>query len=122
MARSHRFGIRCEQLAARHLAAAGWCVTHRNYRFGHREIDLIARRGDLVAFVEVKGRTGSAYGHPLAAVTLRKRREIERVARQWVARFGRPGDVYRFDAIAVRLDAVGAPLVDHVPDAWRLGS
>jgi putative endonuclease len=120
MARSHRFGIRCEQLAARHLVAGGWRVLHRNYRFGHREIDLIARRGDLVAFVEVKGRTGPAWGHPLAAVTPRKQREIERVARQWIARFGRPGLSYRFDAIAVRLDARGAPIVDHVPDAWRL--
>jgi len=122
MAVSHRFGIRCEQLAARHLAAAGWRVLHRNYRFGHREIDLIVRRGEVVAFVEVKGRSGTAYGHPLAAVTPRKRREIERVARQWMARFGRPGDVYRFDAVAVRLDAAGAPLIDHVPDAWRPGS
>ncbi|MGD8277753.1 MAG: YraN family protein [Gemmatimonadota bacterium] len=122
MARSHRFGIRCEQLAARHLIDGGWQVLHRNYRFGHREIDLIARHGDVVAFVEVKGRTGPAYGHPLVAVTARKQREIERVARQWIARYGRSGEVYRFDAIAVRLDASGAPVVDHVPDAWRLGA
>jgi putative endonuclease len=122
MARSHRFGIRCEQLAARHLTAAGWDVLDRNYRFGHREIDLIARSGAVVAFVEVKGRTGTAWGHPLAAVTRRKQREIERVARQWIARFGRPADVYRFDAIAVRLDAGGCPVVDHVADAWRLGT
>jgi len=120
MARSHRFGIRCEQLAARHLVADGWQLLHRNYRFGHREIDLIARRGAVVAFVEVKGRNGVRYGHPLDAVTGRKQREIERVARQWVARYGRPGDVYRFDAISVRVAAGGAPLVEHVPDAWRL--
>jgi len=120
MARSHRFGIRCEELAARHLVAEGWQLLHRNYRFGHREIDLIVRREAVVAFIEVKGRTGARYGHPLDAVTARKQREIERVARQWVARFGRPGDVYRFDAIAVRLAADGEPRVEHVPDAWRL--
>jgi len=122
MARSHRFGIRCEQIAARHLTDTGWRVVARNYRFGHREIDVIARRGEIVAFVEVKGRTGTACGHPLDAVTPRKQREIERVARQWIARFGRPADVYRFDAIAVRIDGGGAAIVDHVADAWRLGT
>lgn len=120
MAESHDFGTRCEQAAARHLGEAGWQILARNYRFGHREIDLITRQGSLVAFVEVKGRTASGYGHPLLAVTRRKRREIQRVAQQWIARHGRPGDVYRFDAVAVLLDRHGRPLVEHVPDAWRL--
>lgn len=120
MAESHEFGVRCEAAAARHLAEAGWRIVARNYRFGHGEIDLIARQGDTVLFVEVKGRTGSEHGHPLLAVTRRKQRQIERVARQWITRFGRPGDVYRFDAVAVLPEGRGRIVVEHVPDAWRL--
>ena len=91
----------------------------RNFRHGRKEIDLVARRGDLVAFVEVKSRRSGTCGHPLEAITPRKRAEIQEVATAWIGSFGAPGDSYRFDAIAVRLDAE-PPLIDHVEDAWRL--
>jgi putative endonuclease len=120
MSSSHDLGRRGEALAARVLERAGWTVLHRGFRFGRKEIDLIARRGRLVAFVEVKTRGGTRFGDPLAAVTAAKRREIETVARAWIARHGRPADLYRFDAVAVRWEG-GAAAVDHVEDAWRLG-
>ena len=112
-------GDRGEELAARHLARAGWTVTHRNFRLGHKEIDLVARRGEVVAFVEVKTRAGLGYGHPLEAITAKKRREIQQVAGAWIERFGRPDDVYRFDAVAVLVRG-GEPEVEHVEDAWRM--
>jgi putative endonuclease len=62
-------GDRGEQLAAGYLAERGWVILHRNYRIGHREIDLVARRNEVVAFVEVKTRGGLGYGHPLEAIT-----------------------------------------------------
>jgi putative endonuclease len=120
MAESHRLGATGEELAARHLERAGWRVLARNFRFGHKEIDLIVRRGRTVAFVEVKTRTRLRWGHPLEAIDARKRAEIERVARVWLARYGRPGDEFRFDAIAVLRDGSGALTVEHVEDAWRL--
>jgi putative endonuclease len=112
-------GDRGEEIAARHLARAGWTVTHRNFRLGHKEIDLVARRGEVVAFVEVKTRAGLGYGHPLEAITARKRREIAQVATAWIERHGAPGDVYRFDAVAVLVRG-GEPEVEHVEDAWRM--
>ncbi len=112
-------GDRGEEIAARHLARAGWTVTHRNFRLGHKEIDLVARRGEVVAFVEVKTRAGLGYGHPLEAITAKKRREIAQVAGAWIERFGRPDDVYRFDAVAVLVRG-GQPEVEHVEDAWRM--
>ncbi len=121
MAASHDFGRLGEDLAARFLAARGWTVIERNFRLGHKEVDLVARRRGVVAFVEVKSRSGPDYGHPLEAITAGKRREIELVARAWVARHGRPGDVYRFDAMAVHRDGGRPPRVEHVEDAWRLG-
>ena len=120
MADSHRLGLSGEDLAARHLEGEGWRIVARNYRFGHREIDLIARRGRTVAFVEVKTRSRLRWGHPLLAIDARKRAEIERVARVWVERHGRAGDEYRFDAIAIVRSGEGALRIEHVPDAWRL--
>lgn len=113
-------GDRGEQLAADHLVRAGWTVLHRNFRLGKKEIDLVARRGEVVAFVEVKTRGGLGYGHPLEAITAKKRREIHQVAGAWMERHGRPGDVYRFDAVAVLVRAGGEPSVEHVEDAWRM--
>jgi putative endonuclease len=111
-------GDRGEALAAEHLEGKGWRILHRNFRVGRREIDLVARRGEVVAFVEVKTRAGLGYGHPLEAVTRRKRREVQQVAQSWLHRFGQPGDTYRFDAVAVRLPSGGPPVVEHVEDAW----
>lgn len=119
MARSHRLGAEGEALAAHYLERAGWRVVARNYRFGHREIDLIARRGRVVAFVEVKTRSRVRWGHPLCAIDAAKRAEIERVARVWLERHGCRGDEFRFDAIAVYRTDDGALRVEHVPDAWR---
>lgn len=113
-------GDRGEELAARHLEAGGWIVLHRNFRMGHKEIDLVARRGEVVAFVEVKTRAGLGYGHPLEAITWKKRREIGRVAMAWIDRHGRPGDTYRFDAVAILVEAGREPAIEHVEDAWRL--
>jgi putative endonuclease len=113
-------GDRGEQLAAGYLAERGWVILHRNYRIGHREIDLVARRNEVVAFVEVKTRGGLGYGHPLEAITRKKRGEIQRVAAAWVKAHGLSGDVYRFDAVAVLLPAGGEPVIEHVEDAWRM--
>ncbi len=119
---SHRdLGVHGERLAAHHLARLGYTILERNYRFGRREVDLIIRREGLVAFVEVKTRAGDGFGHPLEAITALKRREIERVARRWQQRHGRPGLEYRFDAVGVVIERGVAPVIEYVPNAWRLG-
>ncbi len=120
MGAGHELGRRGEALAAELLEAAGWRILARNFRYRRKEIDLIARRGAVVAFVEVKARAGPAFGHPLEAVTPAKRREIETVARAWVARFGKPADTYRFDTVAVLCEEGRPPRLLHVEDAWRL--
>ena len=115
-----RLGGRGEDLAADFLRERGWSILHRNFRAGRKEIDLVARRGEVVAFVEVKTRAGRGYGHPLEAITGKKRREIYAVAGAWIERFGAEGDTYRFDAVAVLVLGGGEPLVEHVEDAWRM--
>src|SRR2546425_7110707 len=70
----HRQGLAAEQQAIRYLASRGWFVLAHRFRAGRIEIDLIARRGRLVAFVEVKARRSDAFGSPLEAVTGAQRR------------------------------------------------
>lgn len=118
---THRVGVRFEDAALAWLEARGWRLVARNVRFQRREIDLIVRRADIVAFVEVKGRRSDAYGHPVEAVTRRKQIEIESVARWWVARHAEAGVRYRFDVVAAVPDGVGRIAIAHVEDAWRPG-
>ena len=118
---SYQTGQRYEAWAAEFLEARGWSVLDRNVRFQRKEIDLIVRRGRTVAFVEVKDRRGPGFGDPLEAITWRKRREIERVARWWIEAKGRQGDVYRFDALAIYDRDQASPRILHVEDAWWLG-
>ncbi len=111
-----RDGLAAERQAIAFLLAGGWKIVAHRFRAGRSEIDVVARRGRLVAFVEVKARRGEGFGHPLEAVTGPKRRDLVRVARAWMDRFGRPGDVYRFDCIGIQ----GGRL-EHVEDAFRPG-
>lgn len=115
-------GRRFESAAADHLTRAGYRILARNLRRGHGEVDLVAERDGIVVFVEVKGRTGRECGHPLEAITRRKRREVEAVARRW-ARENCPARGYRFDAIAVEPQGQNGDswCITHVPDAWRPG-
>src|SRR5688572_1498598 len=117
---THDLGRGFEDMVADYLSGRGWKILDRNVRFGRREIDLVARRERVVAFIEVKGRRGPGYGHPLEAITWKKRREIAAVALWWTQRFGEPGLCYRFDAVAVERSADGRFSVKHVEDAWRL--
>ncbi len=117
----HRLGVEGEEAAIAHLRERGWQVLDHRFRMGRLEIDLVARREGIVAFVEVKTRIGSGFGSPLEAVTWRKQREIGRVAQAWVDRRGVGGETYRFDVIGVTLSRGGRRVIQHVEDAFRLG-
>jgi putative endonuclease len=109
-------GLAGEEQAIRYLLSRGWTLVAHRFRVGHAEVDLVVRRGDLVAFVEVKTRRGAAFGSPFSAVTGPKRREIVKVARVWADRFGKPSDIYRFDCVGV-VDG----RLDHLEDAFKPG-
>lgn len=116
---AEREGRRGEDAAAGYLRRAGWRILARNWRFGHKEIDVVAERAGVVAFVEVKSRKRDGLGHPLETITASKRRDLGTAARGWIARHGRPGQSYRFDAVYVVRGPRGRVL-EHVPDAWRV--
>jgi putative endonuclease len=130
MAAHNDFGAHAERLAAALLERNGWTILHRNWRFGRREIDLVARRGRTVAFVEVKARASVTHGHPLESIGWRKRRDLAVAAQAWMARHGAPGQEYRFDAVHVVAGrpaggpspAGTAPVaaVHHTENAWSM--
>lgn len=124
MATHNEFGVQAERLAEDHLAALGWTVVERNWRWRHKEIDLIVRRGATIAFVEVRARRSTSHGHPLETIGRRKRRDLAMAARAWIARFARPGDEFRFDAVSVLARAgslgSGSAEVDHLENAWAV--
>ena len=113
-----RRGRRFEALAEGLLNETGWRILDRNVRFLRKEIDLVVEKEGLVAFVEVKGRSGPAFGHPLEAITRSKRRAISVVARAWIARSDFRARSYRFDAVSVRLMPDGSFELEHVEGAW----
>jgi putative endonuclease len=116
-------GERGERIAERFLVEKGAEVLDRRFRSGHRDIDLVtewpARDGSdrVIAFVEVKTRLSPEYGGPLGAVHWRKQRELVKAARDWMARFHRSGDAYRFDVIGVVFGSNGPEIV-HIENAF----
>ena len=113
-----RRGRRFEALAEGLLKERGWRVLDRNVRFLRKEIDLVVEKDGLVAFVEVKGRSGPAFGHPLEAITWRKRRAISLAASAWIAQSDFRARSYRFDAVSVRAVSGGGFELEHVEGAW----
>lgn len=116
----HRLGLQGEEAAIEYLTARGWSVSAHRFRVGREELDLVVRRGRVVAFVEVKTRQGAGYGAGREAIGWRKRRALGRVAEAWRLRHGRPGDLYRFDVVEVSWSSGTGPTVVHLEDAWRL--
>jgi len=120
-ARQH-YGRAAEEAAARYLVQAGWRLMGRNVRVGRGELDIVARRGPVLAFVEVKARRTLTCGAPEDAVGAAKRRQVARLAELWLA--ARPWamdgvDEVRFDIIAV--DSVAFPsTIRHLPAAFTL--
>ena len=112
----HRLGLASEEQAMRFLQAQGWDIVAHRFRVGRIELDIVARRGHLVSFIEVKARRGTAFGSPFEAITGAKRREIVKAARVWMDRHGERADVYRFDCIAIVDNKL-----EHLEDAFRPG-
>lgn len=92
-----------ESLAAKHLKTRGCRILAQNYRARRGEIDLIARDGEFVVFVEVKTRRSLKFGLPQAAVTWQKQRQISKVALAYLQAQNLLDAPCRFDVIAIHL-------------------
>jgi putative endonuclease len=113
-------GRRGEDLAHRYLQRAGYAVVARNYKPGtDSEIDIVARKDELVVFVEVKSRRSMEYGAPERAMDAEKQKHIVRAARTYTTRAGIEWNRVRFDVISVVFTK--PPSVLHQQDAFFHG-
>jgi len=113
-------GRRGEDLAHRYLQKNGFTVVARNYKPGaDSEIDIVARQGDLVVFVEVKSRTSAEFGSPDRAIDSEKQKHIVRAARAYVNRGAIEWNQVRFDTISIIF--TDPPSIVHQQDAFFAG-
>jgi putative endonuclease len=111
-------GRAAEAAAADFLVRRGLRIVERNVRFAMGEIDLVARDGDTVVFVEVKARQAGWDEGPAAAVAWQKRRRLVRLAQLYL-KWRHLGDARcRFDVVAVTVAASGVSEVRHLPAAF----
>lgn len=115
-----------EDLACAYLTAQGYTILCRNYVAAHGEIDIIIKKEDLVAFVEVKSRTGFAqakrFGRPARAVDATKWNHIFLAAKQYLKE-NEIKEKLRLDVIEVYLDPddrTRAQKINHYPAAYRV--
>jgi putative endonuclease len=118
MNRARGLGLEGEARAARLLESRGYRVLARNARADRVELDLVAQRGDTLAFVEVKTRRGCGFGAPAEAVDWRKRQRLVRGAAAWLRANGRSATRVRFDVIVCEVDASGAWRLQHLEAAF----
>jgi len=112
----NELGQKGEQAAAEHLAAEGYKILERNWRFGKDEIDIIAEKGNFIVIVEVKTRSTSFFGEPEEAVDKQKRRFLIRAADKYVIQKAIDLEV-RFDIVAVIFEQ-GRQTIRHIEDAF----
>ena len=98
---SYQIGQKAENRAAAYLRLKGYHVLERNYRVPQGEIDLVARKGDMVVFVEVKARKDNSHGTPLEAVSPQKVHRVSAAAAVYLSGYTDSFTGCRFDVIAV---------------------
>jgi putative endonuclease len=110
-----------EELACRELERRGYAILARRYRQRMGEIDIIARDGRTLVFVEVKARDGRLFGEAADAVTWWKRRRIVQVALDYVTRRRLERQPCRFDVVSIHFDT-GEPVVQVFQNAFDAGT
>ncbi|QJW91744.1 YraN family protein [Spirosoma taeanense] len=116
MAQHNETGKQGEAEAVRYLQDKGYEILTRNYRYQHAEIDLIAQKGKLLVFAEVKTRTNISYGNPEEFVNYTKARLVMKAAEQYIFAQNWQFDV-RFDIVAVTKTGIELR-IRHIEDAF----
>jgi putative endonuclease len=120
MARLDRpsLGKHGEDVACRELGRRGYAILARRFRTRFGEIDIIARDGRTLVFIEVKTRSSAAFGTPAEAVTARKQAKIGLMASEYLLRRGATDLPCRFDVVGVAVEEGKAPVVELIRGAF----
>lgn len=117
MASHNELGALGEQFALQFLLEQGYCILETNWVCGHKEVDIIAKDGDTIVFVEVKTRKTPCLVEPETTVDIMKQKLLIYAANSYVTRFQYDLDV-RFDIIAIVIDNNNEKRIEHIPDAF----
>ena len=114
-----RLGQHSERFAVRLLQSQGYTIQETNVRFPVGEIDIVAREGETLCFVEVRSTASSQWGGPLASVTNRKRRHLIRAAQWYLSRLPRLPSQTRFDVVGITWGDGKTPALELIRGAFE---
>ncbi|MBS1645235.1 MAG: YraN family protein [Bacteroidetes bacterium] len=117
MGKNRETGTRGEQIAEDYLLAKGYTLLHRNWRTGHKEVDLIAEDDGLLVFLEIKTRSGLGFGYPEESVTEVKQNHLRTAAEAYLEQSSDHKTV-RFDVISILLNGTTVAELRHIKDAF----
>lgn len=109
-------GIIGEEIACKYLMSKNYIILERNYRNKIGEIDIIAKSGELIVFVEVKTRTSTNYGYAYEAVNKKKQTKIINTALCYIKQYNLKNFQFRFDIIEIYLGKENK--INHFEDAF----
>ncbi len=113
-------GDQAEQLVVEKLEREGWQIRDRNVNYRRGELDVVAQKGDVLAFVEVRMRSSNVWGDPSATVSYAKQRKVVLAAMQYVQKHKLHNHVIRFDVASV-IGRGDDAQVELIPDAFEAG-
>jgi putative endonuclease len=111
-------GDRGENRAARHLRDKGYKIITRNFTCDLGEVDIIARDGRTLVFVEVKTRESDEQASPDQQVDQQKQHQLTKVAKFYLSRYGFPPPPARFDVVSIVWPTGREPRIEHIQDAF----
>ncbi|HEX2907602.1 MAG TPA: YraN family protein [Phototrophicaceae bacterium] len=111
------FGNQGEQLAASHLQHQGYTIVAQNWHCQYGEIDIIARQGETLVFVEVRTRHARLTETAFESITERKQARLVRAVQVYLAQHNLEDGPWRVDVIAIAVPPSGSPVIDHITDA-----
>lgn len=112
-------GDKGEKAAAKFLRQAGYTILAHSYKNQFGEVDLIAKHGQQIVFVEVKTRQTTDQGQPFEAVDARKQQKLTRIALAWLKKQKRLNQTARFDVISIIWpEGSGTPEIQHFVNAF----
>ncbi len=98
-----------EALARRHLARQGYSIIESNYRSPYGEIDIVAKEGECLVFVEVKSRSNRTFGSPAEAITRAKMQKLVESAQDYIQTHPGLPQMWRIDVVLVEVQRPGEP-------------
>jgi putative endonuclease len=113
-------GVLGESIATTFLRGVGFSIVEQNFRCVCGELDIVARDGRSIVFVEVKCRRNKIYGPPQLAVTPFKQRQISKAALVWLSKRRLYDAEARFDVVAIVLHEHDLPEIEHIRNAFDL--